>query len=59
MRAARIEGDVAPDCADRLAGRIGCKVQSERGGSDGDCGIDHAHLNHGDAFIGINANDPI
>ena len=57
MCAAGIEGDVASDGADRLAGRIGREVKSVRRGGFGDVEIDHSRLDDSDAVIGIELDD--
>ena len=47
VRAAGVEGDVAADGADQLAGRVGRIVETVRGHGAGDIQIDHARFNHG------------
>ena len=55
--AARVEGDVAADRADRLARRIGRVVQAERDGGGRDVEVDDAGLDDGDAIDRIDLQD--
>ncbi len=59
MSAARIEGEIAANCADRLTGRIGSEIESVRSGSDADIGIDHSRLYAGCPIVGIKFEDLI
>ena len=55
--AARVEGDVAADRADRLARRIGRVVHAERDGGGRDVEVDDAGLDDGDAIDRIDLQD--
>jgi hypothetical protein len=59
VHAARIEGDVAADGADRLAGRIGGIIQAVFGYGFAHVEIDHARLDDGDALLGIDVENVI
>ena len=59
MGAARVEGHVAADGADQLAGRIGRVVEAKWGRRLGDVQIDDAGFNNGDARHGIEVQDAI
>ena len=57
--ATRVEGQVPPDRADRLARRIRGKMQSVRLRGAGDVEVDHPWLNHRHALVGIEFEDPV
>ena len=50
VRAARVEGDIAADRADELAGRVGRVVEAVGRSRLGDVEVDHAGLDDGDAL---------
>ncbi len=59
VRAARVEGHVAANRADLLAGRIGRVVEAMRRAKRGDREIDDAGLDHGHARARVEPHDPI
>ena len=59
VRAAGVEGDVAADGANGLAGGVGRKVQAVRCRGEGHVEVDHAGLDDGDALRRVEAEDAV
>jgi len=57
--AARVEGDVPADGADRLATGVGGEVEAVGSGDAGDLQVDHAGLHDGQPFLRVEAQDAV